>query len=82
MKRSEATPGILKALEEPGNIYTFEEDEEEMRIIFPFMRAQGWLVSGRELTDDDRKIIDKHLKKILDELHGEGEFKKRYGYEP
>ena len=30
MKRSEATPEILEALEDPENIYTFEEDEKEM----------------------------------------------------
>ena len=77
MKRSEATPELLEALEEPGNIYMFEEDIEEAHIIFPFMRAQGWINTGHELTDDDRRLIGLHLKKVLDERYGEGEFEKR-----
>ena len=77
MKRSEATKEFLEYLEQEDCIFTFEEDEEEMNIVFPFMRKQGWLQSGVELTEDDRRKIALHLKKVLDERYGEGEFERR-----
>ena len=79
MKRSEATPELLEALEEPGNIHMFEEDIEEADIIFPFMRAQGWINTGHDMTDEDRLLLEIHLKKVLDERYGEGEYERR-GY--
>ena len=82
MKRSEATPEILKALEEPGNIYMFDEDIEEAGIIFPYARKLGLINTGVEITDEHRRLMDIHLKKVLDERHGEGEFERRYGYTP
>ena len=80
MKKSEATKEFLEYLQtEEDCIFAFEEDIEEMNIVFPFMRKQGWLNSGVELTEENRKKIDLHLKKVLDERHGEGEYERR-GY--
>ena len=44
MKRSEATPELLKALEDPENIYTFEEDRLEAELCFFYLRAKKWVL--------------------------------------
>lgn len=40
MKRSEATPEILEALEDRENIYSFEEDYIEREIIFGYIHEK------------------------------------------
>ena len=63
MKRSEATPEILEALEDPENIYTFEEDEKEMDLVFGYIRSKGWSLKGG-LTEGQRKELDDYMKEI------------------
>ena len=63
MKRSEATPELLKVLEDPENIYTFEEDEIEMCLVFSYLRCyKKW--SG-DLTDEQRNEVGLFLEKGL-----------------
>ena len=53
MKRTEATPELLKSLEEPGMLYLFDEDIEEMDFVFSYIRKKGW--SRTHLTDLQKK---------------------------
>ena len=68
MKRSEATPELLKSLEEPGMLYLFDEDIDEMDFVFSYIREKGWDRTG--LTDLQKKEIGENLAK---------EMKKKYG---
>lgn len=68
MKRSEATPELLKALEDPENIYTFEEDKVYSDMGSAYIRTKGWKLTS--LTDEQREEIERYL---------EIEMKKRYG---
>lgn len=68
MKRSEVTPEILEALEEPGNIYTFEEDLIEREIIFGYIHEKGWSLKGG-LTDEQREELDIYVTARLKELN-------------
>ena len=66
MKRSEATPEILEALKDPENIYTFEEDEREMRLAFGYIRSKKWdLRNG--LTDEQRKEVEDYVNQAINE---------------
>lgn len=68
MKRSEATPELLKSLDEPGMLYLFDEDIEEMDFVFSYIRKKGWSRTG--LTDTQRQEIRENLAI---------EMKKKYG---
>ena len=66
MRRSEATPEILKKLEDPDNIYTFEEDKIEGRLVFGYIRSKKWdLENG--LTEEQRKEVEAYVKSKLSE---------------
>ena len=69
MRRSEATPKLLAALEEPGMLYLFEEDYEELLFVFSYIRKKGW--SRKELTDAQKKELAEHLAIAMKEKFGE-----------
>jgi hypothetical protein len=62
MKRSEASPGLLEILNEPGMLYLFDEDIEEMNSVFSFIHQNGW--DRTNLSDEQKKQIDQYLKTL------------------
>ena len=65
MKRSEATPGMLKQLEDPENLYTFEEDEIEMNIVWQFiLHEKKWNIQNG-VNDEQREEIEENQEMVL-----------------
>ena len=63
MKRSEATPEILEALEDPENIYSFEEDDLEWEIGRSFIKERGW--NMYRLTDEQRVAVELYVQEKM-----------------
>ena len=63
MKRSEATPEILEALEDPENIFSFEEDDLEWEIGRAFIKERGW--SMYRLTDEQRIAVETYVQEKM-----------------
>ena len=65
MKRNEATPELLKALEDPENIYAFEEDYIEIRLVSGYIRRYKKWSTSNGLSAEQKNEVSLFLEKAL-----------------